>query len=160
MVLGNLAGVHVGLGQLDRAEREARDAVALCNEIGSSGIRWTAELTLAEVYLLQHRLKDAITWIRTGAATLRQTGVPLTALPMLYGIAKAQTGDPETGIRWMGFSLANDVSRREMEIFIQRYSPEVRGSLTDEELEARLREGESLNLEVILDQAERDFAAF
>ena len=156
MVLGNLAGVHASVGQLERAEREARDSVAICNEIGSPGIRWTGEATLAEVYLRMHRLQEALEWIRAASATMRQVGVPLTAIPLLYGIAKIQAGDQATGLRWMGFSRKHDISPKEVDLIIRRFMDEIRGDLSDAEVEALFLEGESLKLEDILEQAERD----
>ena len=155
MILGNLSGLHSFLGQLDRAEIEARDAMAIAKELGSSPLRMNAEMVLADVSLRSHRNADARSWIRAATHSMREIGTRPTVIPMLYGVLRTREGDRATGLRWIGFTRANDQNTKENEIFLKGIMDEVRGDWTEEQVEAAMREGETLNLDEILAEAEK-----
>ena len=155
MVLQNLSGLHAQMGELDRAEKEARESIAIAKEVGSAALRMGAEVTMADVSLRRRR-DDAKTWIRASGQSMREIGSRPSMLPMLYGILRVRSGDRATGLRWIGFTLANDSNSKENQLFFQGFRDEMRGDWTDEQVDAALKEGASLNLEEILAEAERD----
>lgn len=155
MILGNLSGLHAFSGQLDRAEREARESMAIAKEVGSSALRMNAEVAMADVSLRSHRNAEARSWIRATARSMREIGTRPTVIPMLYGVLRTREGDRATGLRWIGFTRANDPNKKENEIFLKGFIDEIRGDWTEEQVEAAMREGESLNLEEILAEAEK-----
>ena len=156
MILGNLSGLHAAMGDIDRAEREARDAMAIARELGSSPLRMNCEVAFADVSLRRHQNAEARKWIRATADSMREIGTRLTALPMLYGILRARSGDRATGLKWIGFTRAHDQNKRENEMFLKGFMDEVRGDWSEERAEAAMREGESLKLEEILAEAEQE----
>jgi serine/threonine protein kinase/tetratricopeptide (TPR) repeat protein len=156
MVLGNLSGLHSALGQLDRAESEARESMAIAKELGSPPLRMNAEIALADVSLRTRRNADARSWIRAAANSMREIGTRPTVIPMLYGVLRIRGGDRANGLRWIGFTRANDPNKKENEIFLKGFMDEVRGDWTEEQAETAMREGETLKLEEILAEEEKE----
>ena len=155
MILSNLSGLHGGMGDLDRAEREAREAIAIARDLASPPLRMNCEVALADVSLRRGRNEEARTWIRACAQSMREIGTRPTVIPMLYGVLRIREGDRATGVRWIGFTRAHDPNTKENEMFLKGFRSEVQGDWTEEQFEAAMREGEALKLEEILAQAEQ-----
>ncbi|HET9250573.1 MAG TPA: protein kinase [Candidatus Eisenbacteria bacterium] len=155
MILGNLAGLHAATGDLDRAEREAREAMAIAKEMASPPLRMNCEVAFADIALRRKHNEEAIKWIRASTDSMREIGTRPTAIPLMHGILRARAGDRATGLRWIGFTMANDSNKKEMELFLKGFMDEVRGDWTEDQAQAAMREGETLNLEEILAEAER-----
>jgi len=156
MVLQNLSGLHANLGDLDRSEKEARESMAIARELGSATLRVGSEIGMADVCLRRRQNDEARTWIRAAGRSMREIGSRPSLLPMLYGLLRVRTGDRATGLRWIGFTMANDSNIKENELFFQGFRDEMRGDWSDERADAALEEGASLNLEEILAEAEKD----
>ena len=156
MVLGNLAALCSALGELETAERLAKESLAIAKEIGAIGLLPSAQGVLAEICLRGGRDREALTWIRETGETARSLELPLTLLPFLYGIHKLRAGDRPKGLAWIGFSRANDPNRAEIAVLIRSFKALVHGDAPEGEVEAAMRAGESLSLDEILAEAERE----
>jgi serine/threonine protein kinase/tetratricopeptide (TPR) repeat protein len=155
MVLSNLAALHAAMGDLDRAEREARDSLAMAKEIGSVALMPTNFMVFAEIALYRGRDSEALEWNRSVGESMRALGVPFTVIPFFYGVVRSRRGDPKTGLAWAGFVQANDPNRREVDMAIERFWKDLRGPLSDEEAKAAMAAGAGLKLEEILAEAEK-----
>jgi serine/threonine protein kinase/tetratricopeptide (TPR) repeat protein len=155
MILGNVAALHAAMGELDRAERELVDAMAIAKELGAAPLRMNGEIGFADISLRRGRNEDARKWIRAAANSMREIGTRPTSIPLFYGLLRIREGDRGTGLRWIGFTLANDQNKREMEMFLGGFKDEVRGDWTEDQVQAAMREGETLKLEEILAEAEK-----
>jgi serine/threonine protein kinase/tetratricopeptide (TPR) repeat protein len=156
MILSNLAGLHGVMGDLDRADREVRDAMAIAKELGSSPLRMNCEIGFADLSLRRGRNEEARKWIRACTDSMREIGTRPTAIPVMYGVLRVRAGDRATGLRWVGFTLANDQNKQEMRMFLKGFMDELRGDWSEEQVQAAMREGETLKLEEILAEAERE----
>ncbi len=154
MVLSNLAALHAATGELDHAEREARDSMAKAKEIGALALLHTGQMVMAEVAVLRDQDSEALQWNRAAGATMRELGIPITVIPFFYGVVRSRRGDYKTGLAWAGFVQANDPSRREVDMAIERFWDLLRGPLSDEDAKAAMRAGLGLKLEEILAEAE------
>ncbi|HKW52017.1 MAG TPA: tetratricopeptide repeat protein [Candidatus Eisenbacteria bacterium] len=155
MVLSNMAGVSAIIGDLDAAERIAKESIAISIEIGSPSTLPTAQVALADTFIRRGRYPEALSQIRELAEGLKTMGVPPFAVAILAGILKVRTGDRKKGRAWIGFSRAHDPSRREIEDHIESYADDIRGDDSKEEVEAAMRAGEGLKLEDIVAEVEQ-----
>ena len=155
MVLSNMAGVSAIIGDLDAAERIAKESIAISIEIGSPSTLPTAQVALADTFIRRGRYPEALSQIRELAEGLKTMGVPPFAVAILAGILKVRTGDRKKGLAWIGFSRAHDPSRREIEDHIESYADDIRGDDSKEEVEAAMRAGEGLKLEDIVAEVEQ-----
>ena len=154
--LCNLAAMNAVTGKLDRAEKFAKESIAIADQIGTPGLRPTNEGALATVSIKRGQEAEARKWIASLAATSRKLGVPLTALPLFHGILKIQRGDRARGLAWIGFTRKHDPNQVEMEIIIESFRDITHRGASEEEVEAGMKAGESLALEEILAEAERE----
>ncbi|HEX7078854.1 MAG TPA: protein kinase [Candidatus Eisenbacteria bacterium] len=157
MVLGNLSFLHANLGDLESAEREAKTCLSICRETGGVQFRIAGEVAMTDICIRAGRDAEARKYALMALGTGREVGVPLTYLPMQLGILKIRSGDRPAGLAWIGHTRAHEEAfRKEVARDIQRLWGELKGDLSDEEAEAAMKRGESLDLEEILAQAERD----
>jgi tetratricopeptide (TPR) repeat protein len=154
--IGNIASLFSAAGDLDGAERAARESMAIIKEIGVIGILPTCEAALAEVSLRRGRDGEAREWIRKLGQSLRTLGISPIPLAYLYGILKLRTGDRPKGLAWLGYSRAHDPNRLEISLGRRSFQDLIRGDATEEEVEAAMKAGESLALEEILAEAETE----
>jgi tetratricopeptide (TPR) repeat protein len=154
MVIGNMAGLLSAGGDLETAERFAKESIAISKEIGAISVLPTGQTTLAEICLRQGRDAEARTWVMAAAETFRSMGVPPFAIPLFYGILKIRRGDRPKGLAWVGFSRAHDPNKMELAAIIRSFWNVIRGDAPEEEVEAAMRAGEGLKLEEILAEAE------
>ncbi len=160
MVIGNLAGVHLELGDFESAERGAKQALALQTEIGAGQFRANDEASLADIYIRMGRNAEAWKYARMAAKSAAEMGMPMEYLPMIFGLLMIRRGDRPTGLAWLGYTRAHEEKfAREVEKELKRHWDEIRGDLSDEEVDAAMRAGESLKLEEILAQASREAEA-
>ena len=156
MVLGNIAGLHSIAGDLETGERTARESIAIAGEIGAISILPTGQGVLAEICLRGGRDAEARSWIRAAGETMRSMGITPSVIVVLYGILKLRSGDRAKGLSWIGFTRAHDPNKTEIAQIISSFWPLIRGESSDDEVEAAMRAGESLKLDEILAEAERD----
>jgi serine/threonine protein kinase/tetratricopeptide (TPR) repeat protein len=159
MVLGNMAGIYSADGDLVTAERVARESMTIAHEIGAISLLPMSQQVLAEINMRQGNHSEARAWIRATGETSRSIGIPQTILPLLYGILKVSEGDRAKGLAWVGFARAHDPNTWEVAGIIRSFERLLRGDRSEEETEAAMRVGESLKLEEILAEAEREDAA-
>ena len=154
MVIGNLSFLHVELGDMAAGEREAKTSLAICRETGTVQLRSFAEFSMANVCLRSGRNAEAWKYVDLAVATTKELGEPLLMAPFFYGILKIRRGDRATGLAWIGFARAHDLEyQKEIKRDLARFWGEIRGDLTDEQAEAAMRLGETLELDDITAQA-------
>ena len=159
MVLANLSFLHDELGDYETAEREAKTSLAISRETGGMQFRIAAELSLADTYIRTGRNAEARKYALMGLATGRELGMPLTYLPLQFGVLKIRGGDRETGLAWIGYTRKHDEGfKKEIAREIKRMWTELCGEFSDDETEAAMARGGDLNLEEILAQVEREGA--
>jgi tetratricopeptide (TPR) repeat protein len=156
MVLGNMAGLHSAGGDLETAERTAKESMAIAKEIGAISLLPTSQTSLAEICLRQGRDAEARMWIRTAGETMRSMGIAPSQNALLYGILKIRSGDRPKGLAWIGFTRAHDPNKMEIEALIKSFREVIRGNAPEDEVEAALRAGEGLKLDEILAEAEHE----
>jgi len=154
MALGNMAGLYSAAGDLEIAERIARESLAIAKEIGATSLFPQGEVMLAEICVRAGRDAEARKWARTATQTLRSIGIPPTETTVLHGILKVREGDRRTGLAWIGFARAHDPNKVGTALLIRSFEKELRGDATEDEVEAAMRAGEGLKLEEILSEAE------
>jgi len=156
MALGNIAGLYSADGDLETAERMAREGLAIAREIGASSLFPSGEAMLAEICLRAGRDAEARTWAKAAGQSLRGMGIPPTLITVFYGISRVREGDRPKGLAWVGFARAHDPNQAEMKLLIRSFEALLRGDASEEETEAAMRAGEGLELEAILAEAERE----
>ncbi|HJS74095.1 MAG TPA: AAA family ATPase, partial [Vicinamibacteria bacterium] len=157
MVLVNVSFSHAEMADLETAERDARRGLGIAREIGNIQIRTGLELILGMIGVRARRDAEAWKYVSMAVATARETGEKLNVVPLYYGLMKIRRGDRVTGLAWIGFSRANEIEyAKEVLREMERVRDEMRGDLTEEEMEAALKRGESLTLEEILAQVEQE----
>lgn len=156
MVLGNMAGIYSAAGDLVTAERIARESMTIAQEIGAISLLPMCQSLLAEINLRRGNHAEARAWIRTTGETARSIGIPQTVLALLYGILKVSEGDRSKGLAWVGFARVHDPNTKEVAGIIRSFDKLLRGDGSEEEMEAAMRAGESLKLDEILAEAERE----
>ncbi len=157
MVLANLSFLHAELGDLEAAEREAKTSLAISRETGGIQFRIAAEVSLADTYIRTGRNAEARKYGLMALGTGRELGLPLTYLPLQFGVLKIRLGDRPTGLAWIGFARKHDEGfRKEIARDIERMWAELRGELSDDDAEAAMKKGESLKLDEILAQVEQE----
>jgi predicted ATPase len=157
MVLGNLSFLHTELGDFQAGEREAKTALAIIREIGALQFRSASEVSLANIYMRSGRNAEAWKYITAAVATTREIGEPLLYAPFFYGILKIRRGDRPTGLAWIGFTRVHEEEfNKEVARDIKRMWDEIRGDLSEEEVEAAMKRGADLKFEDIVAQAEQE----
>ena len=156
MVLSNLAGLYAIRGDLDGAERTARESIRIAREIGTDGIVPAGQSVLIEVALRRGRAAESRALLREFASTLRALEVPLNPVAFFYGVLELLTGDRARGLAWVGYVRAHDPNERELAITMDNFRDLIRGGASEAEVEAAMKAGESLTLEAILAEAERE----
>jgi hypothetical protein len=156
MVLSNLAGLDATSGELDTAERTAKESIRIAREIGTAGIVGSGQSVLIEVALRRGRDAEARAFLREFASTLRALEIPLHPVALFYGLLELRNGDRARGLGWIGHVRAHDPHEREIAMAIDSFRDLIRGSAPEAEVEAALKAGESLTLEEILAEAERE----
>jgi tetratricopeptide (TPR) repeat protein len=159
MVLGNLSFLHTELGDFQAAEREAKTSLTIIRETGGVQFRSAAEMSLANICVRSGRDAEAWKYIDMAVATTKEIGEPLLYAPFLYGVLKIRRGDRPTGLAWIGFTRAHEKEfQKEVARDIKRMWDELRGDLSEAEVEAAMSRGEALKLEDILAQVEQEGA--
>jgi serine/threonine protein kinase/tetratricopeptide (TPR) repeat protein len=157
MAIGNRAFVLETLDDLEGAERDGLRANAIATEIGSISLQVMSDFVLGGIYVRATRDADARQRLSQAAKLGKSIDQPLTYLPLLHGLLKIRAGDRKTGITWIGYTRAHETRfQAEAQRDIRRYGDLIRGDLSEEEVEAAMRAGESLDLDGILAQAEQE----
>ena len=156
MVLSNMAPLYAAAGDLETAERIARESIAIAKEIGAVSLLPTGQIAMADISLRRGRDQEAREWIRTVGETMRGIVIPRHPLALLYGLLNIRRGNRAKGLAWVGFARAHSPNTMEIAGVIRSFLPLIRGEASEEEVEAALRAGEGLNLEEILAEAERE----
>jgi tetratricopeptide (TPR) repeat protein len=153
MVLGNLSFLHAELEDFESAEREAKTSIAICREIGALQFRAAGEISLANIYMRLNRNAEALRYLRQAMATVREVGEPLHYAAFFYGVLAIRAGDHRKGLSWIGYTRAHEKEyQKEVKRDLERMWEEIKGALSEEEVEAALRAGEGLTLEAIEEQ--------
>jgi hypothetical protein len=150
MVLGTMSFLHNELGDFEAAEREAKRGIAICREIGAPQFRSANEVALAHLYLRAGRDAESLRYVLMATATLREVEDTFPYQGFLYGMLKIRRGDRRTGLRWIGHARAHEKEfEKELKRDLQRFGDEIQGDWTPEEVEAAMREGESMSSDEI-----------
>ncbi|HEU4335437.1 MAG TPA: tetratricopeptide repeat protein, partial [Candidatus Eisenbacteria bacterium] len=157
MVLGNLSIIHIELGDLESAEREAKTALGVIRETGAVQFRIGSEISLALNYVRAGRNAEAWTWTRQAMASALEFNEPLFYGPFLLGLLKLRKGDRATGLAWIGFGMANESEfKKEMTRDFARHRAEIYGAAPEAEVEAAMSAGERLSMKEIAEAAEHE----
>ena len=77
-------------------------------------------------------------------------------MAFFYGLLELRTGDRARGLAWIGYVRANDPNERELAVAMDNFRDLIRDGASEAEVEAAMKAGESLTLEGILAEAERE----
>lgn len=155
-VLCNMSSMYALTGRLEESERVALESIAVGEAIGSHTPDLTAYASLATVSILRGERSEARRWLRSLAETVRKLQIPTSQLPLYYGLFQIRFGDRARGLAWIGYTRKHEPAHGEMSLVLRNLRELIHAGAPEAEVEAAMVAGESLVLEEILAEAEKD----
>ena len=152
MLTGNMAQVHYLKGDFTSAKRLSERGLALAREVGSDfltvGGLWgigTAQVRLGELEQARPLMQEALRM----AVAMGSDAAKLSALPE-YARLSAIEGNQERGLEWIGLTLHHPTSNYDVQRDAARVLSEIRGDLSEDEVQAALQRGAKLDLDGVI----------
>lgn len=152
MIAGNLANAEEALGNVDESRRVAERALQLAKETGNDPLISGALSSLGTALVLQGDLEGGRRRLAEGlriAVDLEDLGNQAFGVSE-FGRALALEGNPAKGLEYIGSARVHPVVEKYARHHFVRVVEQVRGDLSDEQVEAALKRGEQLKLEEVV----------
>ncbi|HEU4940225.1 MAG TPA: tetratricopeptide repeat protein, partial [Candidatus Eisenbacteria bacterium] len=154
MAMGNLGGLYVNQNDLDLGERYVQETLSVAKELRVPALIMDVQSTLAAIHLRRGRDREAHALLKEIVRAAREVGLPPKIYPLFHGVIRIRAGDRAKGLAWIGYSRAHS-PKFEVKTLMRWVADTIRGNDSEEDLERALKAGEGLNLEEILEEAER-----
>jgi serine/threonine protein kinase/tetratricopeptide (TPR) repeat protein len=152
MLTGNYAYSELVAGDFEAAKRDSRRALQLARDVGSDYLLSSQLTTVASTMITEGNIEGARKLLdealRVNGAMGSESGQAST-LPE-YSRIQAHEGNVEKGLEWIGLAASNPSNEHFGRAYFKRITNEIRGDLSDRQVEAALSSGAELNLEEVV----------
>jgi serine/threonine protein kinase/predicted ATPase len=154
MIIGNTADVYLLDEQIDDGLRAAQKALDMVQEIGSDYLAAGQYLSLGagliakgDFEAARENLHESLRLMKAMGSSVYQSFAVLT-----YGRLRARTGDRQGGLELLGLARVNREVMLSGRFHFDKALEDVRGDLSDKEVEAGLKRGAQLDLEQVVEE--------
>jgi len=152
MITGNLGFNLMFLGDLEGSKRDAKRAVQMARDVGSDYLLSGALAAVARSMIKEGNSEDAVELLDE---SLRTSGVMRSPAFQAFTLAdyariRAIEGETEKGLEWIGLAKSYPGNEYWPRLYFEMVTDEIRGDLSDTEVEAAFERGSKLNLEEVV----------
>jgi hypothetical protein len=152
MLTGNGGFTAMFLGDHEGSKQAALRAMGMARDVGSDYLLNSALAAVARLTIIEGNPEDAVELLDESMRISGAMGADSFQAFTLaeYARIRAIEGEAEKGLEWIGLAKSYPGNEYWPRLYFERVTNEIKGELSDEEVEAAFERGSKLDLEEVV----------
>ena len=152
MIVGNDGFTSMMLGDHERSKQSALRAAQMARDVGSDYLLSGALTAVARSMIMEGNPEEAVDLLNESLRVSGAMGVDSFQAFTLadYSRIRVIEGEVEEGLEWLGLAKSYPGNEYWPRLYFERVTDEIRGDVSDEEVEAAFERGAALDLKAVV----------